>query len=685
MSLAGDTRSVAPVIGVTLLFGVAVVAFSGYQAFVVPNQNAEIEFNHNQQVRGQLQDLRNAIVSVPGTQSDRSVTVTLGTTYPARIVATNPPSPSGTIRTVGTGDESSNFTLANARATDPETDDFWDGTNQSRNTGRLIYEPTYREFENPGTIVYENTVLSTEFRDANVSMTGQRLVDGKRLTLITLNGSLDRGSSESVSVDIEAVSASSTSIAITNETGENVTVRVASHWSEDQWRTLLEDDEQFTNQGGHVVNVSERPLSDADFDLISIELEGDVTYKLRMAKVGIGGQVTGEPAAYLTEVQGEGASIQKESKTNLVVQVRDEFNNPVTGATVNASIEGGVENGTITPKTTTSDADGEATFEYESDDISGDSSRTFNVNLSIKAEPGSSFDPSTPENVTMNVTVQNTDSSGPEVSDIDTNETSDSDRAVDQGTPLNLTALASNIGRGGTDIIDAEWWSNRTNPGGNKGNGFALSPTDGEFNQPEENINVSVDTSSWDTGWHNLSVRVQDGNGRNGTASYDIEITSPGGGGSSSAQSTTLVSSSKTDNDNDGDDETVLFTLENTGSSGVTIQNLTVDSADNGDVALIGNGTRETGGGPPSYTDDGPELRSDSTDSLLDTSNPFDLGVTQTLDTTSTISAGDSTEYTLAEFRDGANGGGDELDPGTQVTITLGFSDGSEKTVILNL
>ena len=410
MVARGDERGQSIQIGAILLFAVLVLSFATYQAVIVPQQNAAVEAEHTEVVDRQTQDLRNAIVSVPGSSSDRAVTLSLGTTYSPRAVAVNPPPPGGTVRTVGTGTESVNLTLANAVATDGETGDFWNGTDQSRNTGAVLYDPDYNEFRNPGTTVYENTLLYTEFSDGEVSRTGQRLVDGDRLTLVFLNGSLARAGSDSVSLDVQAVSASDRSVAVTNETGANVTVRVASRLSADAWRDLLTDDDQFLDQGGHVVSVTERPLPDPDFDLVAIELEQGVTYTVRMAKVGLGTRVTGESEMYLTDVQGEGVSVQEESTTSLVVEVRDAYNNPVTGVTVDSS----AGSGALSPQSVTSDTDGQAVFEYEADEVDGVTSRTVSVNASVAVDPGGSFDPSTPENVTVNVTVQNTDGSGVE-------------------------------------------------------------------------------------------------------------------------------------------------------------------------------------------------------------------------------------------------------------------------------
>jgi len=87
---SGDCdRGVSEVVGFILVFGMLVIAFTVYQGIVVPDQNRQVEFQHNQQVQRQLQDLRNAIVTTAATGSGQAVSVTLGATYPRRTIAQN--------------------------------------------------------------------------------------------------------------------------------------------------------------------------------------------------------------------------------------------------------------------------------------------------------------------------------------------------------------------------------------------------------------------------------------------------------------------------------------------------------------------------------------------------------------------------------------------------------------------
>jgi hypothetical protein len=56
-----DNRAIAPLIGFIFLFSFLVIAFISYQAQVVPQQNAETEFEHLQENRYELIELRNSI------------------------------------------------------------------------------------------------------------------------------------------------------------------------------------------------------------------------------------------------------------------------------------------------------------------------------------------------------------------------------------------------------------------------------------------------------------------------------------------------------------------------------------------------------------------------------------------------------------------------------------------------
>ena len=403
MGLVGDERGQAVQIGAVLLFAVLIIAFSTYQAFVVPDQNREVEFEHNQDVQAQIQELRNAIVSVPVTNSVRAVSVQLGTRYPSRAVAINPGPASGSLRTDGTTDKSQTLTISNTRAPG-ETGDFWNET-RSYNTGTLAYQPNYNLYGEAPTTYYEHTVAFNQFRNDPLTLSGQTMVDGRQITLIALNGSVSRSSSGSTTVDVDPVSpgdGSLRTVTVTNGPGERVSVSFLSRLSENTWEERLLTEEMADN-GGYVTDVSSTAGPDP-YQTITLTFEQGVEYELRLAKAGVGTRVTPEEATYLTNVTPNGTTVTEGQTTEIVVEARDSYNNPVSAVTVNASGDGGVG-----PAATTG-TDGRARFTFTAPAV--ESETTYYVKTSLKDPDSNQYKARGQRNVTVRVVVQPENSGG---------------------------------------------------------------------------------------------------------------------------------------------------------------------------------------------------------------------------------------------------------------------------------
>ena len=213
MGVWADERGQAIQIGAVLLFGALIVAFASYQAVVVPGQNTRIEFSHNQEVQEQLQDLRNVVVGAPGGGADRSVSLPLGTTYPDRLVALNPGPAGGSLRTTAL---SGNLTISGG-VTTGEAGDFWDGSDHQYATRELRYEPNYNRYQSAPATGYENSVLYNEFANGTRAVTGQTLVNGNRLTLVTLDGSLSDSRTGTLDVRPTVLSASTRTVSLTSD------------------------------------------------------------------------------------------------------------------------------------------------------------------------------------------------------------------------------------------------------------------------------------------------------------------------------------------------------------------------------------------------------------------------------------------------------------------------------------
>lgn len=343
MQLRGDDRAVTVQIGAVLLFAVLIVGMSTYQAVVVPEQNASAEYEHGQRVQADMVDLRNAILRTAATGASQPTAVALGTRYPERLVFVNPPPASGTLRT---GPERT-LVVSNASAVDPDARDHWNGDARAFSTRDLVYEPQYRGYDGAPATVFDGAVLYNRFdTGANVTLSEQSVVDGRRITLVTLAGTRATSGTGAASVDPRPLSPSTATVrtvTIGNASGP-VTLTVPTRLPAATWDDLLASQ---TRVQGVAQNGS---------GAVDVVLEPGTTYELRMARIGVGDDVSSAGPQYVTKVSG---------RSGLVVEVRDRYDNPVSGVQVNATVERG--NGTVEPAggaDGTTDGSGRASFRY---------------------------------------------------------------------------------------------------------------------------------------------------------------------------------------------------------------------------------------------------------------------------------------------------------------------------------
>ena len=410
MRFLSDDRAQSIQIGAVLLFGVLVILLSVWQATIIPSQNEDIEFNHNQDIQQQMTELRSTVNSMPGALNTRSVTLGLGVRYPSRTIFRNPGPASGTVQTIGTTDQQFNLTISNATAVESNIDAFWNGTGRQYNTGAIQYRPSYNEYQNPPQTTFEHSVLFNRFdrEDATLPVTGQALIRDTRLTFVALNGSLSESRVESTSVDFDPISTDTRPVEITDDSGP-VTLRMLTALDEQRWRSLLEE-ERVAN-GGHVQSISTTEIADSERDLLEVTLESGERYRLQMAKVGVGTGTTNTDPAYLTDISGNDTSIQKGNSQKLTVEVRDKFNNPKSDIRINASAEGGEFRDGSNTTSKRSDLDGQAEFKYTGTDV-GTNDINFTIEEGYQPQPGDVHDPTNPENITMVVDVVNTITGG---------------------------------------------------------------------------------------------------------------------------------------------------------------------------------------------------------------------------------------------------------------------------------
>ena len=226
MVFRGDERGQSVVIGSLLVFTILVLAFSGYQAFVVPEQNAEVEADHHRTVEDQFAELRTNVVNAVESDATRSTAIDLGATYPSRAVALNPPPAAGRLDTEEVGE---------VEVTEGGTtkDVCSDGDIPPR-TRSLVYTSNYNEYRPPQSIGYENRVVSRDYRAG--TLFDQRLVDSGTISLYLLTGEVNANGVDTYSLELNASREYTTTLVDPN-------VRGPSRFDSDTWNEEILGDE----------------------------------------------------------------------------------------------------------------------------------------------------------------------------------------------------------------------------------------------------------------------------------------------------------------------------------------------------------------------------------------------------------------------------------------------------------
>ena len=524
MTLRGDDRAVAVQIGAVILLGFIVVSLSLYQATVVPNENQQVEFQHNQRVQSDMLEVRNAILGTAATGSAAPATVELGTRYPARVVAVNPAPPSGTLSTSSLGQ----ISVRNATADDadtttedyPETADFWNGTTHNYTTKSLEYRPSYANYDNAPTTVYENGLVYNRFRGGNVTRSGQPVVAGTRISLVALSGNLSQGGASSLLVDPQPVSVSTRTISVTNDAaGENVSVVVPSELSANEWRNLLNETGDYdpaadSSNGAYVYRVADRTAG------VELYFESGATYQLKLSKVGVGQGVGDTDPAYLTSAEDLIEDPFVDRTYPFVVEVRDRYNNPVSKR-VNASVDPGtvLEPGRYRYQYSASSVgrdwvnvtyvqgSGESVYQTGSQDFNGELRENVQYDVNVQAGGGgggnngntqagqvSAVDGSTPDSESKELIfdVRNTGTTAVTITDFSISTPGNQNSGVDQVTNIDKPPGQDEVQIGGgyanpdSPSNDNNYQTDGRNYGLNQtaslSNGGTVSVTMGEFN-----------------------------------------------------------------------------------------------------------------------------------------------------------------------------------------------------------
>lgn len=193
-----NDRAVSEVLGSMLIFALVVMLLGILQATAVPQQNADVEFKHTQQVSDQVVDLRTAIMDAAKSGGERTASITLGTEYPSRFFLINPPPAPGTLQTTAPATMEtkgpSDFSVKSAC-------DLGSG-GSSVHTRTIEYKADYNTLQSAPTIGYEHGFTYRKYEDGLRIDNEQVLINGDTITLLPFTDDFSRNGVSKTSIDI---------------------------------------------------------------------------------------------------------------------------------------------------------------------------------------------------------------------------------------------------------------------------------------------------------------------------------------------------------------------------------------------------------------------------------------------------------------------------------------------------
>lgn len=327
-SLMEDDRAVAPLIGFILLFGMLTIAYAGYQAEIVPQQNQGVEFDHSQDVQSDLQDLHASLLDIRAVSDNqeirehRPVRVRLGTQYPTRLITINPPPPQGSLFTQNEGTISIDNAEVDGTFTGNPEQNLLETDHQ---TQLLVYEPGYHEYRNAPTTVFEHSLLYNQFDGASLATTDQRLIRGgsNTINIVLFEGNVSESGLQTT-LDPETLDGPTAQVPIKATNGDvfNITIPTKSPeiWADEE--VIGESfDEGASNARAEVTGENE----------VTIVLDDDidVSWTLQMTKVGYDGGEKDDVFSSIEKFEPDSEDI--ESVIGPSVEVGDEHLEVIAG------------------------------------------------------------------------------------------------------------------------------------------------------------------------------------------------------------------------------------------------------------------------------------------------------------------------------------------------------------------
>lgn len=276
----GGTRGQSEIIGFILAFGLVVTLIGANQAFIVPQANEDVEAQHDEDVQTDMLNLRGEIIDAAASNEQQTATVRLGTGFPPRFLAVNPPPTSGTLQTVRPSSNDGNITVKFDGDLDIGEICGTEPSRENVSTRFLAYDASYSEYRGNLPITVENSVMHRN--QGTLVSSEQVVVKGNRIRITRVVGDFRTSASDKRSVDLFPSETGA------NTTNKSVTVTLPTELGEDDWERLANESEP---------NVKDVSVEDG---AVEIELkepnEDDPDYVVECTTVGIEQEPDVDPA-----------------------------------------------------------------------------------------------------------------------------------------------------------------------------------------------------------------------------------------------------------------------------------------------------------------------------------------------------------------------------------------------------
>ena len=368
LEFSSDERGVSEVMGAILVFGILIVLLGIIQTQAVPAQNQEVEFKHNQEVQGDFAELQQSVSKSVRDGNRRSVSFSLGASYPSRLLFINPPDPSGAVRSTDAqtaeivaqgGDIQSPEGQVNERIQNVNTPG-----ELSFELRSLVYEPNYNEYQNPPSLVSEYGVMYLNASDSSVVVENRAVVDGTTISLVSTAGDFDRSSAATRPLGVDAAPAPTTTVPIQHGTpGPNnfIELTLPTRLGQEQWDSIVSGQSNIDS-----ANV-DATANEVTLELRSQDSSGNpIEYELEVPRYEVDNSAPSPSPTYVATDAGSSKRVPPGEGVEVTAEVRDEYNNPIPGEPVTFNAPGFVSS-----KQVRADENGRATVQIGPSEFTG--------------------------------------------------------------------------------------------------------------------------------------------------------------------------------------------------------------------------------------------------------------------------------------------------------------------------